>query len=339
DEQSLRFSLTRTDEIAGEIALDFLRDFDADTLRLKLDAEEAAGGLVAALAGFADDTASRVSIDGDGPLTEWAITFDAASTDVFEARGEAQISLTGRIAANADFRLVPGAALDPAVQRALAPEARLRIAVAEDENGIIRIDEGAVTARDLSVEAQGTFDRATTVSDLTVALAVDGALSELIEGASFDAFAFDGAVTGPTDDLNATGRLSLAGFASAAADVGAAALDARVTIAGGRIALDVGGDVSEMRLDRLTPDLIGDARLTIRGVYEGAEARLETLSLTARPLDFAVSGAVDLEAETAAIDYALSAPNLAPIAAAYDADAAGGFEATGALTGPLAAPR
>jgi translocation and assembly module TamB len=76
-EQAVALSVTRTDDVEGAIALDYLRDFAADTLRLSLTADEAAGGVVAALAGFPEDSASRARVEADGPLTDWRLTFEA----------------------------------------------------------------------------------------------------------------------------------------------------------------------------------------------------------------------------------------------------------------------
>ena len=338
DEQALRLNLARIDEIKGRIALDFLRDFAADRLDLTLEADEAAGGLVATLADFPPESASRVSLSGTGPLNDWALSFDARSDEIFAANGAARINAVDRLSATADFRVTPGDALSPALRRTLSPNARLVVDVAEDEAGVIRIREGALTAQDLSLTASGGFDKTTTAVDFDVALEARAGLSDLAEGVEFQRFGFDGAVDGPLDALVAEGRVELAGLTTAAADIGAANLIARVEILGEAIDLDVSGDAAGLRLDRIGPDIVGDAKIALRGAFDGGAATLETLRVSAAPFDLSAEGAVDLTAETARLAYDLNAPDLAPIARAYEADAGGAFAASGALSGPLSAP-
>lgn len=339
DEQAVELLVTRTDDVEGRILIDYLRDFATNDLRLKLEADEAPGGLVAALGGVPPEGATRVRIDGRGPLTDWAFSLDADVEDVINAQGEATIDVIGQIAVNADFTVIPGSALDPAVRRALAPEARLLVDVTEDENGVIRIAQGELRATDLSLTADGSYDRSSTIADLVVALNAGGALSELAEGVEFDGFGFDGSVKGPLDDLTADGRLTLDGLETAPVDVGGADLDAVVRKQGETINLDVSGTATALRIDRLGPDLLGEAEIAIRGVYDGASVSLDTLTFDSRPLNVSASGDADLNGQTADLSYNVAAPRLAPIAGAYDVDAGGAFRAEGQVSGPFSAIR
>ncbi len=339
DEQSLSLTVTRSDDIEGRIVIDFLRQFAENRLDLVLEADEAPGGIVAVLGGLPPDSKSRVRLNGTGPLDDWALDFDMDVDQVIAAAGTARLNATGRLAAQADFVVTPGPALSPAVATALSPTARLVVDIAEDEAGIVRIAQGDLTARDLTLTASGSFDRAQSIADLAIVLDARSGLSALAEGVAFDRFGFDGTLIGPLDDLTAKGQLSLDGLLTAAADVGSADLAAVVTVKGQDIAADVQGAVAALRIDKLTPDILGDANLTLRGTFADNRVTLDELRLAAAPLTVSASGNADLTAETAALSYALSAPDLAPIALAYDTDAAGAINATGTVNGPFSAAR
>lgn len=337
DEQSLDLAITRTDAVAGQIVLQYLRDFsDANRLDLTLNADEAAGGLVAALADLPETSATKVALRGVGPLSDWALNFDANVDDVFAADGEAIVKADGALAVTADFTLTPGTTLDPAIVRALSPAARLQVDIAEGEDGVVRINQGALTARDLSLVAKGTFDKINAIADLDIDLEARSGLSELAEGVDFQGFGFQGAVKGPLDDLNADGRIFLNDLRTAAADIGAADLNAKLHIKGEVITLDIGGGAQRLRLDRLTPELLGNAEIAIKGEYAGDKATLETLRFAATPLTLSASGQVTLgEAPAATLSYELATPQLAPLAKAYEVDAAGRLRAEGQANGPL----
>jgi len=339
DVQAVRLDVTRTDAVAGRIALDYERNFASDRLRMNLTAEEAAGGLVTALAGLPNDAASRVRIEADGPLTAWSLDFDARTERVFEATGSARLDLEGPLAVAAGFRLVPGPAMAPDLAALIGRAAQLDIDVAENDNGVVEIRRGRFDSPALTLAARGSVVRATGAADLEVTLAGDAALSSLAEGVAFERFGFDGTVRGTPEDMTATGALSLAGLATAPADIGSARLDTVVRIAGERIGFDIAGQVRGLRLDRIAPETVGPADLVARGVYEGETLTLSGLTLDSGLLTARASGDVALAEGRLGLDYALAADRLAPIAAAYDADAGGAFEVSGRVSGPLDAPR
>lgn len=339
DEQSVRLEITRTDAVQGRIALDYLRDFATNQLRANLDAEEAAGGLVAALAGFPEDSASRVTLKADGPLTAWRMELAAETERVFDASGTARVDLEAPIAVVAEFRVAPGDAMDPAVAGLLGEAAEIAVDVAEDAAGVIAIREGAVRSPALTLDAEGSYDKATGRADLDIKLDAKGTLADLAEGVAFDGFGFDGQVAGTPEDLTASGALRLDGLTTEPADIGAARLSTEVRKAGNAIDFAVDGTAEGLRIDKLGPDLLGPADLAIRGRFAEDVLDLAGLSLQSRALTAEAEGRLDLGTETAALRYALTTPDLAPIAAAYGADAGGRGGVSGAAEGPLAAVR
>ncbi|MFV0474336.1 MAG: translocation/assembly module TamB domain-containing protein [Pikeienuella sp.] len=343
DEQSLRLEITRSDSVSGRIKLDYIRNFETNRLDLSLTATEDAGGMVAALAGLPNDSASRFDLAAAGPLTDWDVKLDGAIDHVLAAKGAGLLDATGRLSAKAELTVTPGEELaqtfGPAVAAALTPEARLRFDMAEDENGLVTIREGLIDAGDFDLSARGTYDRRESVADLDLSLKGGPGLAALAEGVEFDGFGFAGALKGPLDDLSAEGRVSLDNLRTAAADIGAADLAAKIGVQGEEITLDVDGGLSGFRLDRLDPALLGEVELAINGVYAGDKATLTALRLAATPLTVEASGAVDLAGESADLSYAISAPRLGPLAGAYDVAAEGALRASGRVSGPFALPR
>ncbi|MEO0994066.1 MAG: translocation/assembly module TamB domain-containing protein [Pseudomonadota bacterium] len=338
DEQSVRLTLTRTDAVVGEIRLDYLRDFAAGTLRANVTALEAPGGLVAALAGLPDSSASSLDLAADGPLTDWGLDFALVAEQVLEANGRARIDIEGPLAIQARFRARPGPQLPTDMAALLGQEARLDIDV-EEADGVVAIREARLASPALTLEATGSYTRAGGLVDLDVNLDGQAALSTLADGVAFDGFGFDGRVTGALDDLTARGEAQLSGLTTDPADIGGAQLATEVRIAGSRIDFGVDGGAQAVRLDRLGPDLLGDADLAARGVYDADRLTLEGLAFRSRPLMVEASGTVDLAASSAALNYGLTTPDLAPLASAYDANAAGRLTVSGRVEGPFDAVR
>jgi translocation and assembly module TamB len=341
-EQALRLELRRTDAVAGRIDLDYLRDFRANTLRLTLAAEEAAGGVTAELAGFPTDSASRIRVDADGPLTDWAVTLAAEAERVFAAEGAATVDLGTPLAADARLTLRPFEAAPPEVVAALAPEGRLTLRAREGADGVVRIEQGEIRSPALTADAAGTWGRQDGALDFDLRMEARAGLADaLADDVDFDAVRFEGRLDGRADDLRAVGIAGLDGLRTTPADVGAALLEVDVTAAGGRIGFDVKGFADRLRLDRLGPEAVGRAELAAAGFWDGGARvlALEALTLGSPLMDARAAGRADIGAGTAALDYAVEADDLAPVAAAYGVQAGGAAAVSGALSGALDAPR
>ncbi len=338
DEQSAKFLITRTDDVSGKIALDFLRDFAADRLDLTLKADEAAGGIVAELAGFPPDSASKVDLVGTGPLNDWTLALNASADRMFDAKGKGSLNANGPLSATFDFTLTPGEALDPQVAAVLSPEARIVADIVEDADGVIQINQGAITARDISLEASGGFDQKAATLDFALKAEARPGLADLVDGVEFQGFRFDGAAKGALDDLIVTGHLALDRLTTEAADVGAASLNANVRLVGDVIEVAIDGGVDGLRLDRIAPNLIGPAKLGVDARMDGDEISLASFALKSKALNLTAEGDANLAADSANLAYTIAADDLGPFAAAYDVNAEGAITASGVVSGALSAP-
>ncbi|MAS45175.1 MAG: hypothetical protein CML43_18955 [Rhodobacteraceae bacterium] len=337
DEQSLTLDVTRTDDVVGEIDLNYVRDFSDESLTLKLDAGEAPGGLVAAMAGLPEGSASSFVIDASGPLTDWALTLKAEAERMIEVTGSATVNAQAPIGASLKLALVPGEALDPAAHVALGERAELDLVVQETEGGVIRIESGHFRSPSLGMDVSGDYVRDTAAMDFALKLEALAPLAALAEGVDFERFGFDGTLKGDAANFTAKGALTLAGLTTAPADLGGADLDVTVTMAEERVSLDAAGFAEQVRLDKLGPDLLGETRIDVKATYglTDQQAALEVLSVASPLLEVSVTGDADLEGESAAVDYRLATPDLKPVAGAYGQDAGGRIEAEGRAEGPF----
>jgi hypothetical protein len=336
DLQELSLSLKRTDAVAGEIALAMRRDFAANTVTLTLEAEEAAGGIVAAAAGFPDDAPARLSLTADGPPEDWRLAFDAGVERVFDADGRARLAYAERLSVDADFSVTPGPEIGATARAVLGERATLRAHVAEREDGRIEILSGELASPALTLNANGAFATGAGESDLAVSLEALAPLADLAEGVEFERFSFDGRVTGPRGALAAEGALGLTGLATAAADAGELTLDGRVAQTPGGLDFSLDGRGEGLRIDKLGPEVIGVARLGAEGALEGDLLTLTRAELESRSLRVEASGSYDLAASGGALKASLLAPAIGPVARAYGVAAEGGISAQADVT--LAGP-
>ncbi|MEM9781875.1 MAG: translocation/assembly module TamB [Pseudomonadota bacterium] len=338
DVQAVRLEVTRTDAVEGRILFDYNRSFEDPVLNLTLEAEEAAGGLVAEFAGLPATAASRARITAAGPLSDWSVDLAIASDDVISVDGQARIGLEQPLAVTADLAVAPGPDFDPGIARLLGERATLALGVVEGDDGVIRVDRGRLESPALQARASGFVDRDGPL-DLTVSLSADPGVLEDDAAIAFQSLGFEGRLGGTTTRPEGQGRLTIAGLVSDAADITSADISADLAAEDDASVFRLDGAIAGFRLDRLSPDLLGEATVEGRGRLDGDVLSLSTFRLATRPLIVTAEGVADGGAGTLDFSYRATADRLAPLAAAYDADAAGSFVLDGRLVGAQDAPR
>ena len=327
DIQDLALALDRTDDVQGTIRVTMKRDFAANTLTVGLEANEAAGGMVAAAAGLSADRPARLSLKADGPVTDWRLDFDASVERLVTATGQATLKNTDALAVDADFTVTPGPdladELGQELQTVLGDQARLTARIVERGDGMIEIEAGNLSSPALNLTASGAYATGEGDSDLAVQLTALAPLADLAEGVTFDRFGFDGQVTGPKGGLAANGKITLTGLATAPVDAASMSLDGQVTQTADGAVFDLDGKAEALRIDKIGPAVIGVARLGLDGALAGDLLTLEQFELTSEALTAGAAGNYDLAAESGALTLDVSAPEIAPIAAAYGAEAEG----------------
>ncbi|MEM9048176.1 MAG: translocation/assembly module TamB domain-containing protein [Pseudomonadota bacterium] len=330
DIQSARLEIVRRDGLAGTIALDYRRRFDDDTLALSLQAREAAGGVVAALAGLPARSASRLSLVGEGPREAWQLRFEAQSDDVFTAEGSATVRYVAPIRISAAFDLQPGPLMSPRSQALLAPRAALTAEISETD-GVIAIEALSLAAPALALAADGQFERRDSRFDLTLSLVGGAALADLAEGVAFEEIRFDGSVSGTPDAFTARGETRLAGVASAFVDAETLALTLSAVQQNAATAFTLSGSGAGLRIDRLTPDLLGNVALSAEARLAEGRLAVRSAALRAAPLAATLSGEIAVDAMDGDLAFSARIPTLAPIASAYALALSGATQLDGRL--------
>ena len=338
DEQSATFALRRTDEVEGVIRLDYRRDFAADTLRLSLDANEAAGGLVASLAGLPPGSAAEVKLSGDGPVLDWHGDLVAEIGNLGRLDGKiavpsvqpAQVRLDVRASAVGDLRAAAVPLLDQPVD--------LKLDVLADPDGLVTLHMLEVRGVLGSVAAKGTFDTNANEVDLAVDLYLPSVGEPLLQGAEVSGVEFQGTVAGLIDALQAKGRLQVAEVKSDAAEASGLSLDADVSLSEGAVAFAVAGRAGRLILDKLEMTDGAPVTLNLAGVLEGEKLALTKGQVTAPLLTASVSGSADFGAGIVDLAYQAETADLTPVAAAYDTNARGTLSADGRVYGDLSGP-
>jgi translocation and assembly module TamB len=338
DEQSATFSLTRTDAIAGQIRLNYLRDFAADTLRLKLDADEAPGGLVATLAGLPPGAAAEVHLNGDGPILEWAGDLRAAIGDVGDLEGRIAVPSVQPAHVRLDVRARALGLLKETAAPLLDEPVDLKTDLVAAEDGLVTLNNLDVNGSLGSLLASGTFDANSGRMDLRVDADLPAVGEPLLPGAKLSGFRFNGRVEGVPDNLRARGQLNAAALVSPAVDAGGVLVQADVRMASGEVRFSVDGSAEALRADRLNLTANGPVTLDIAGLVADEKVVLTRADIASPLLNAGVQGEMRLDGSTLALAYKASANDLAPIAVAYETEAGGGLLAEGQVAGSLASP-
>ncbi|MEL7174156.1 MAG: hypothetical protein AAFN05_14470, partial [Pseudomonadota bacterium] len=261
------------------------------------------------------------------------------SDNVIDVDGALTVQLEGATNVVADLTVDPGEALAPTARRLLEPQGTLALSVVEGEDGVIRIERGSVTSPEINLTSSGFYDTGTGAVDIDVDLTANPGLLDDAEGVNFETMGLTARVDGDGTNLDATGALRVASFASPSADIGLALLETTITQRGERLDFAVDGDLNTLRIDRLGPQLLGDGTLSMRGRSEGSVFELSEFRFASDPLELEAQGRADTEANTLAFDYRAAADRVAPIAAAYDANATGALRLEGRVEGTPEIPQ
>ncbi|MEM8842526.1 MAG: hypothetical protein AAGD47_12195, partial [Pseudomonadota bacterium] len=339
DIQAVALNLKRLDAVEGVINFNYARNFSDNTLSLHLDAREGPNGMISDLGGLPPEASTTAEIDASGPPDDWKMTLAIALADTLDLNGRADISYAGPLKVDAELTARPGPLMAPNLAAVLGTEAQLIARASEGPDGLILIEEGHLKAPDLDLIASGSYARPTGAADLKIDLAARPGLSAAVPGVEFGGLAFVGTVKGAPGNIAAKGDLDLMGVLTQPADIGGANLvidvaqstpegdDAPTTTT-----FSVSGGTEGLRLDKLGPDVLGDPDLRLAGELVDTALTLETLSLTSKVVELAVSGTADLDTQDADLTLSLAAPDLGPIAAAYDQTLTGAIDAKGTAT-------
>jgi translocation and assembly module TamB len=203
-------------DAAGRFLLGLLYVPNGDTLELKANLVEPAGGLLSKAANLPGTPPINFDLDGTGTLDAWSAKLDFAAGPEIGAKGGAKISRIGaerRLALDLAARiegLVPGPAAS-----VFAGTTQLAGGLAFADSSAFRIDRLELTSRTARLAAGGSLS-ADRVADLTLqarALPTDGSVTKAGE-AEIEKLVFDGSLKGPIATPTIRGSLDAAGLRS-----------------------------------------------------------------------------------------------------------------------------
>ncbi|MEL6678606.1 MAG: hypothetical protein AAFQ51_07860, partial [Pseudomonadota bacterium] len=323
DTQTLTLDLDRTDDVEGRIAIDYLRDFAANTLSMTVEAEESAGGLVAELVGLPEESESRVLLRGAGPQEDWELDFSLDAEDVLNAEGQATIDYVAPLTIVADFRMEAGEKLPERFQQAIGTGADLTLDIEEGEDGLITINAFEVTSPAVTLNATGTYGRTTADSNLSVRLSGGEALAAIIPDVRFESVRFRGDVVGPPDNLNIVGGLVVDELLTSPVDARTLSLEILGTRVGTRLDVSAEGVADGLRLDQIPARDVGRAELSVSVNQIDEVFSLTSASIASPLLTVQATGDLDLSAMGGDLLVTASLPDLETIAAAYGQEVTG----------------
>ncbi len=326
DVQDILLTVRRTDAVAGEIAFETRRRFDTGTLRLSLEAREAAGGMVAAATGLPADLPVHLELSGEGPPDDWRLSLQTAMEEAWTASGEAVVDYAHSLKVEAELAARPGPALPEEVHALLGDEMRLTVAMTEQTPGQFDLAGAEIRAAALAAEVSGSFSVTGGRNELAVSVAADSPAAALVDELAFERLTFDGTVTGPGEALEASGRLAVDAPANRLA--GAARIEARANARqdSGRTAFAIAGKAAGLRLPRAVPGGVGDAEFSVEGSLSDRGLIIDAGDLRSPSVAGRVRGGHDFAAAAGQWDVSLEIGELGAFA-----DPAGGT-LRGALT-------
>ena len=307
-----RLTILRVDGRDDHLTLRVVQDPTGRELTLRLELDEAPGGLLSVAAGGGPDAGLNLKIEGEGPLDDWR---GRLAGELGDARIDASLIVDG-LSAGLDFdgRVVPGGLLpaSPAggpgtgLDAPFELAARLDYAVADERLSVsgLRVEHPALAVTgDMAVGLAAADIEAR----LTVSQRSAEALAELLplDSAQQVSLAVEAIGTLPRPALTVVGEagsLGVAGFVTSGLRLRAGAAPA-----GDGWRFDAHGDSKQVLSDdpRIAPLLGGEVSLELVGQSVGLGAlTLERIDLTLPAARLA--GQVEFDAGTGSLTAPLS---------------------------------
>ncbi|HKY96188.1 MAG TPA: hypothetical protein VJL84_12825, partial [Kiloniellales bacterium] len=300
----LDLTVTRRDAVGGFISADLAWEPATDVLRISLQAQEPAGGVVARLAELPGLPALDVELDGAGTLAAWKGQLrlalggqDALSADIALSGDATQsLSLQGRMTREGTLLVERLSGIEHL--SAWAPDGIDLVAFATREDERVTLSELALANSVFTFKGSGRLDGEVVQGSATLRLADGRPLTLLLPELSLASGDFDLAVEGTLSQPRATltfdaARVAydLAAFDQARGTLTAAAL--------GGDAFDLGltlHAVNPILQDPAPPWTWGDGDLTAEGTLAAdGSFDLRRLDLNARDLKLAWKGRLSVD--------------------------------------------
>ncbi|HLS19935.1 MAG TPA: translocation/assembly module TamB domain-containing protein, partial [Paracoccaceae bacterium] len=248
----------------------------------------------------------------------------------------------------------PGAKLPAEYAQLIGEKAELVVRAAEGTEGIFQIETARFSSPALNARASGTYSTESSAADLDFRLVAEPELAAPFEDIEFAGLSLVGEMKGGGGELAATARLALDGFASPDLGVESAVLNLDIRqppeVSANAVPTDdapseatpdihaemprtmgikLDGNVDGLRFAGIGPEAIGDAVIRVESRLSGDELTIESARLDSALVQLWAHGQANTSTMEFDVDYRLAAPDLAPLADAFDLNAGGALAASG----------
>lgn len=332
----LKADLKRTDGAGAEVTVDIAYTAADQRLKAHIHAHEPAGGMVAGLMGLADRPAVDLTLDGQGPLSDWAATLKAAAgpgvaVDLAATIGlPEQASADYRLALKGDARATP--LLPAELRSALADGVDLDVAATLHGDQKVSLHHARVTAGPATVSARGGADLAaeTVQADTEISVGDMAPFGAILGGDAAGSLTLTASADGPMALPSAKVRVTGTGLRlpMAAADDLTLDLDAQRRD-GDRLAVDLAVDATALAAGGMAlSDMFGGAvQVRLQGgvAPQPLSADIGELTIQAGPAARLRLGGRVATADDGTLnaDVKLAVPALAPVAGPFGVDVTG----------------
>ncbi|GAB5467053.1 MAG: translocation/assembly module TamB domain-containing protein [Rhodospirillales bacterium] len=302
--QSGKTSLALNIDGQGDTELSVSADLgwtpEDDVLAIDLSVEEPKGGLVSSLAGLPTLPALDVSLDGEGPLSNWQGSLRVALDGVEAVKGdltlagtpERRLALIGRVDPSGTL---PPELLPEEARPWLAGGAALDVAaVLGDE--VVTLERLTLQATTLALSASGTLEPESEQVDaqLAVNLADQSPLRELVPEVALGALSLQASVQGDLALPQARLSAKVDGVTTAEAEVGTVALEVEALPQDGKIDTKVDLRLTDPKVlvADVPPLPYGNLHLNLQALVspEEGSALLQRLKLRGDDLNLSLEG-------------------------------------------------
>jgi translocation and assembly module TamB len=147
--------LVRTDQATASLSLVAKADLAAKNAALKLQADET-GGLLAGITGRPEAGALHVSLDGEGPLSDWQATLKAEAEKLASLDAKLTLALEGQPGIDLDGSFVSAAGvLPPDLDQLVGQKLEIHVKGGQKDADLVSLDQLQVTGGGFSLTGSG----------------------------------------------------------------------------------------------------------------------------------------------------------------------------------------
>ena len=251
------------------------------------------------------------------PIIVDVLRLERVSISDLEISGNAALAYADRLHVDADLTVTPLRDAGSDLYAMLGDAAGLRVTITGQAGRGLEIIRAELNSSALKITASGMLATASGGSDVALSLNGGAALAALAGGVMFNQVEYVGNVTGLRDSLVAEGNLGISGLEGNQFDIGNLMLETRIERTAGGAAFSLAGWSEALSLKQIELDDLGAVALTAAGSLAGGKLALDQATLESDIAGLRGAGDYKLADKTGSVKLDLEIPDLAPLLAPY----------------------